>query len=279
MVKNMSIDNKLLLYNIIETFKSLDVPICKSSVKYLEQEKIYCNEISLDEKIYYKKYSLLIIQKLLDYLGGIMKFEINMDEDRDYDFRLKKEDNDMINISMYHNSIKIKDIIPKKLMKICKYSKNTKITKEYNEKYDEIVKEAYDKICSKNKYSDISEKTKISLLYSPICNLVYDKLSRKRNCSENLYKHIFQECGRMVLKLYKNRFTIYDFNLQSDMEIKSFRMKMVLPNKLLLTFNNGANFNLILQTNGSEIKQYISLKFHVSFINMNNLFAISTSTI
>jgi hypothetical protein len=71
---------------------------------------------------------------------------------------------------------------------------------------------------------------------------------------------------------------MYDFGKELD-NVESFRMKLNQENEIVITFNNGTKFALILQTNASEIKEHLSLKFHTAFKNMDDLFAISNSSI
>lgn len=277
----MPINENLLLYSLANTFNTtLGVDISSDTKAFVKSNAKKFVKLTTSEKMYYTKYSIQLAQSLSEYLDDIKLFEINTDEEPEiiHDFRLTWKKNNIAHISMSHNSINIRDLIPEKLMRICKYKRNTKICKMYTEKYKKINSSGYKKIQSKTKYSELTYKSKNRNLLEPVCDLVLTTLSKKRKCASNLYNHLFAETDRLVLKLYKNRFTIYDFGKELD-NVESFRMKLNSGNELLITFNNGVKFNLVLQTNGSEIKQHLSLKFHTSIKNMDDLFAICNSSI
>lgn len=277
----MPIDQKYILFSLANTFNTtLGVDISDDTKSYIKSVGKNFAKLETQERVYYTKYSIQLAQKLSDYLEGIKMFEINTDENPEvvHDFRLKWKKGNVAHISLLHGSINIRDIIPEKLMKICKYKKNTKNYKLYMENYIQITERAYKNIKSKKKYSELSDKSKNKNLINPICQLVYNTLSKKRKCAAHLYKHLFSESDRIVLKLYKNRFSIYDFGKEID-NVESFRLKMGEKNELIITFNNGVKFSLALQTNASEIKEHISLKFHTNLKNMDDLFAVSNSSI
>lgn len=276
----MPIDTNILLYSLANTFANiLGVPISKKTTKYLNNGLQNFTELSLEDRIYYTKYSIKLAQNLSEYIKGIKLFEINTDSEPDviHDFRLKWKKDNITHISMSHSGINIRDIIPEKLMKICKYKKNTKTCKYFMENYKKITTKAYKKLQTSTKYSELSDKSKNSNLIEPVCNLVIGTLSKKRKCASHLYNHLFPETDRIVLKLYKNRFTIYDFGKELN-DVESFRMK-INGNRITITFNNTVKFALVLHTNASEIKEHISLKFHTRMENIDELFAVSSSSV
>jgi len=277
----MPVDEKLLLYSLAMTFNSaLDISICDDTKQFIKKTSKDFHKLESNDKIYYTKYAIKLTQCLTDYLQGISYFELNTDSDHDinHDFRLTWKKKNIAHISMSHNSINVKDIIPKKLMRICKYKRNTNICKKYSSEYKKINDKAYGKIKTNSKYSELAEKVKTKNILEPICNLVATTLSRKRKCALNLYNHLFDESDRIVFKLYKNKFTMYDFSAKLD-SVDSFGMKLAGPNEILITFNNKSKFALYLQTNVSEIKQDLSLKFRTSFKNMNDIFAVFSTII
>lgn len=278
----MPVNEKLLLHNLASTFNTLlNVELDDDTKSYIKANAKEFSKLATDEKIYYQQYSLHLVQQLVDYLGTIATFELNTDADHEiiHDFRLIPKKGETSHISMSHGSINIRDIIPEKLMKICKYKKNTNIAKSYLEGYGKISQSGYAKIKSTNKYSELSDKTKTKVLYKPFCELVTSTLAKKRKCTVNLYQHLFAESNRIILKLYKNRFVIYDFGIELENNVESFKMKSVADNKISVVFNNGLEFLLALQTNGTEIKEHLSLKFHTSLENMDEIFAVRTGTI
>jgi hypothetical protein len=276
----MPINDKLLLYTLANTFNTtFGINICDDTKAYIKSKAKIFKKLDNNDKKYYAKYAIELGNGLMDYLENITHFEINTDADNDidHDFRLIWGEQNIAHISMSHNSINVKDIIPKKLMKICKYKGNTNTCKIYTQQYKKINDKNYDKIQNKNKYSELNVKTKTAIL-NPICNLVVTTLAKKRKCASNLYNHLFEESDRIVLKLYKNRFTIYDFGKDLD-KVESFGMKLNQDNEILITFNNKTKFSLILHTNASLIKKDLSLKFHTNFKNMDELFAVKSSTV
>lgn len=270
----MSIDTDQLVYSLANIFHAtLGVKICDATETMLQKKSFA--KISSDDKIFYSKYALRIAQGFTEYFGKIILFELMDEEETDiiYDFKLTNEGNEVSYISVDHRNINIQNIIPDKLMKICGYKKNTKICKEYLAQYKEFNDTSYDKIKSKDKYSELSETKKDNVLLKPLCDLVVDTLSKKRKCAKRLYQHLFGEPERLVIKLHKNRFTIYDFSKEID-DVESFKMKLISNNQISVVFNNGTEFMLTLQTNSSEIKQHLSFKFHVRFTNMDELFSV-----
>lgn len=280
----MTTDNKqkLLLYSIAHTFNTvLGIEICEETKTFLIRKEKRFNKLTNDNKIYYMKYALQLVSKLTekDISGEITKFELNVElkSDIDHHFRLIAG-KEITHISMSHAQINVKDIIPKKLMKICKYKKNTNISKAYNESYKSISTTIYNKIQSKIKYSNISEKTKDSVIYIPMTDLFHNTLSKKRKCAPYLFKHLFNESDRIVLKLYKNRFCIYDFRKQLEYDpVESYKMKIDHPNKIMIIFNNDLKFTLTLLVNGSEIKEHLSLKFNTQFNDLEKFNIFSSS--
>ena len=276
----MPIDENFLIYNLANTFHTtLGVDLSDDTEKFIKNVGKKFAGLSKNDKIYYTKYALQIAQNLSEYLDDITLFEINTDEAPEivHDFRLTWGKKNISHISMDHSSININDVIPKKLMKICKYKRNTNICKMYNANYKKINDNGYKKIKAKDKYSEISVKAKSKHLLEPVYQLVLSTLSKKRKCAANLYNHLFCESDRIVLKLYKTRFTIYDFGKTLD-DVESFRMKYISDKELVIAFNNHVKFSLVLQTNGSQIKENLSLKFHTSIKNLDDLFAVKSSS-
>lgn len=277
----MPIDENILLYSLANTFNTtLGVTVSDDTKIFIKNNTKKFSKLDTNGKMYYTKYSINVAQNLFNYLENIKLFEINTDEDNEilHDFKLIWGKDNTAYISMSHASINVKDLIPEKLMKICKYKRNTKICQSYTEKYRKICENAYKKFSDKKKYSVIPEKQKNKNLLNPVCNLVVDTLSKKRKCAANFYNYLFNENNRIVLKLYKNRFTIYDFTIDLK-EVESFKMKLNPDNEIIITFNNGVEFGLVLQTNSAEIKEHISLKFHTNMKNMDDIFSIANSTI
>ena len=277
----MSVNHKYLLYSLANTFNiSLGIEISKDTKNYLSELQSEFIALNVDDKIYYGKYAIELATKLNEYFEKINLFEINQDSEIDfaYDFKIRWKKNNITYICMSHNDININNIIPEKIMKICKYKKNTNIYKIFTEEYQKIIKNGYNHIKNKKKYSDLNNEDKNEYLIYPICKLIYDTLSKKRKCAPHLYHYLYDESDRVVLKLYKNRFVIYDFGKKID-DPESFRMEYDEYDTINIKFNNDTKFVLVLQTNASEIKEHISLKFHTTFQNMDELYVVSSSSI
>lgn len=274
----MSVDRDILLYHIVSTFDTIvSTDLCKNSKNLLKDADI---DLSVQDKIYYTNYSLKIVQKIIDHVTNdlslkIKGIEINVEEDHEivHDFRIICSKNHLIHVSMNHKSINVNDIIPEKLMKICGYKKNTSMYKTYTAEYQEICEKSYRKIKSYEKYSELDDKIKDKMIIAPITQLVFDTLSKKRKCVKNIYNHLYGDGNRIVLRLYKNRFRIYDLNRDID-EIKSFGMKISEDNEIVIKFNNGMIFNLKLRTNAPDIKERLSVKFRTTFKNLDELFVM-----
>lgn len=279
----MSVDLELLLYSLAKAFNStLNLDLDKQTLKFIKKIDEDFNDIVLEDKIYYYNYAGQIMKTLVNYLDDITVFELKDENDEnkeEYDFKLTwGEDNDVTYISMHHNTICVKDILPVKLMKVCQYRKNTTVSIDYKKKYNEITKTAYKKIKDNKKYSEVSNKTKNTYILEPVCELVYETINKKKKCAKHLYEHIFNESNRIVFTLYKFRFIMYDFGKDLG-EVETFKMKLCDDNLISLEFNNGTIFNLKLDINSTDVKEYVSLKFKIKFDNMDDLFLISKGTI
>ncbi|CAH6421656.1 Hypothetical protein MVR_LOCUS317 [uncultured virus] len=273
----------MLLYNLITTLKnSFAIGICTDFEKYLKAKGKEFLKLDVTDKTYYIKYGLQLSECLMNYYEDFTGVELNLDPDHDieHDLRLvwDSDEERVIHISLNHASIKIQNVIPDKLMRICNYKGNTNICKEYRKEYSRLAKRAYEKIRANEKYSELSHKTKSKVIFVPFSDLLVNTLAKKRKCAKPLYSHLFSECDRVVFKLYKNRFTMYDFEKEMS-TVDSFRMKLSTDNTIMINFNNGTKFQLVLQTNASKIKEHLSLKFHTQFKNMDELFAVHTCTI
>ena len=277
----MPLSEEFVLYSLADFFnRTLEVKMSKDTLAFIKNKSKDFSKLSTADKIYYFKYSVQLAESLMRYLDGICYFEINTDETNDiaHDFRLTWKKNKVVHISIYHNTINVHDVIPEKLMKICKYKRNTKVCKSYNENYRRINDMAYKKIKSKTKYTELSDKAKNKAFVSPVCDLVVTTLSKKRKCAAHLYNHLFSESNRIVIKLHKNRFVMYDFGQELG-SVDSYRMKLSHDNHITITFNNKAKFVLNLQPNGPLIKEHLSIKFHTNFKNMDDIFAVDTQSV
>jgi hypothetical protein len=275
------LDRKLLLYSLADAMdRTLGIVLCDNTKEYLGRYKKKFIQLEQSKKIYYSSYGLNLAKSLTEYFKQVSNFELNVDSDHeiDHDFRLTYFKKHTAYVSMSHYGINTRNIIPEKLMKICRYKKNTNICKEYSAQYKKICIKAFKKLQNKKKYSAVNEKTKRATLMTPICQLVVDTIGKKRKCAQCLYQYMFAEEDRVVLKLYKNRFKMYDFGIDLP-AVEGFKMKLVAENRIQITFNNGSQFQMTLHTNSSDIKKHISLKFHNTFKNMDDLYGVGGNTV
>lgn len=275
----MLIDDKILLHSLAKTFHSnLGINVSAETEKYIKKTK--SNNMSQDDKLYYTAYALKLAQSLTEYVPKITMLSVNMDvnAESNFNFEVTSKQCGTKCVSFSKPISVIHDLIPKKLMKICKYRKNSKIHEEYTTAYDEICAKIYSKIKSKSKYSEITDDYKQKRIYKPIVELVEKILTKKRKCANNLYSHLVKENERILVKLCKKRFLIYDFGTELP-EVKSFKLKSNDLDEIVLTFSNGAIFTLTLRTNATDIKEELSLKFHTKFNNLDELFAVKVTSI
>jgi hypothetical protein len=275
----MSVDTQILLHSLAQTFhSSLEIGVSEDTEEYMSNKKSEKN--SQADKLYYTTYSLEVARCLSEYIPKITTFELNTGQktNLEFDFKLVSKKVGNKYIAILKPSTLVNDIIPNRLMKICKYRKNSDVYGEYTTAYKEISDKIKDKIKSKGKYSELTEEFKQKKIYKPITKLVAETLRNKRKCAGFLYMHLFGETKRIVVRPCKKRFVVYDFGSEvSDLEITSFKLEVNGSDEIELTFSNGAKFNLTLRTNSTDIKDELSLKFHTNFVNIDELFAVKSS--
>jgi len=277
----MSINREFMLYSLAKAFDSvLNIAISNDTKTYIKKSTKTYNKLDVAEKTYYANYATNLAQCLSDYLNNITLFEINIDSEPEvlHDFRLNWDKKSIAHISLSHLTIMVRDIIPIKLMKICKYKRNTKICKNYTLQYQAWNDRTHKKIKNKEKYSALSDKIKNTVVLAPVCDLTVETLAKKRKCAANLFNYLFDESDRIVFKLYKNRFVMYDFGKELD-EATSFGIKKRGANLVEIKFNNEMVFTLTLHTNATEIKNHISIKFRTTLNNIDETFAICSHTV
>jgi len=184
----MPADSLILLHNIALTLHTtLSIKTNAYTLSFIKSDS--ASSLDTADKLYYSKYSVQLTQHLINHLGDIEYFELidstsdanKLDKTIDYDIILKSADKRQFYISLSYKSIKVKNLMPDKIMKVCKYKRNSKIYKAYTGALTKINNSAYHKIKNSEKYSDISEATKTSIIYSPVCELVMQTLGKKRN--------------------------------------------------------------------------------------------------
>lgn len=276
----MSVDTNIILYNLAKQFHStFNTVICKRSTKMIQlcDPKFY--KMSDEKRIFYVTYAAKMAKVLRETYEGILLFELNANDEHEicHDFRLCCSSNEIIHVSLNHKTVVTHALIPTKIMKTCGYRRGSKVHKQYTWDYNKLTRRAYSKIKQYEKYSDIPDNTKSTYLLNPVADLVMETLQNKRKCAPLLYNALYQDGKRVVFKLYKSRFTMYDLTRRLK-DVTSFRIRVDedTPNIVELKFNNGVGLNLVLRTNVNSITDHISLKFHTKFVNFDKLFKVES---
>jgi len=277
----MAVNNDMLLYSLSKTFESLEIKICADTHKFQKKTGKLFRDLAADEKLYYNKYAMELTSSLIKHVGNVNLFEVNSDQndnDCSHNFRLSIDDGKTYHyISMTRT--KNNDLIPDKLIKICGYKKTTDISKAFFEEYENICKKGYQKVMKYEKYYEVPSDVKSKYIFTPIRDATYDVLhTNSETCAKKIYSHLFSQEKKIVLKILKTRFVIYDFGKRLK-NIKNFDIEKNDQGKLDITFNNGAKFSLALSTNSADIKEHLSLKYHSKFQNMDDLYAVAKSSI
>lgn len=288
----MSVDTRYLLYGMVMFFQGqTNVKISKESKDYAAKKKIRFMKLTKGSKTYYLNYSTELATKLISKLGKIKMYEINMDKDDDkdkdksskspvHDFRLITEKNKTHYISLNKESLGIYNINPRNLMKVCKYNGNTNMAKAYNAAYDKLNTRIYSKTHNKvDRYNEISAKSKDQLIFSPMTQLMLDAISKKRKCAANLYSHLVREDSRLIVYIYRNKFSVYDTSKLSKIgSVESFSIKRITPTALRIKFNNGVILRLELKLNSTLVQKNVSLKYIAKFTNAAELMQVVENT-
>lgn len=266
-----------MLYAIGKNFEIIvGALMSEQTSEYLDDFSSTYINLSIEEKLYYHNYSTEIVSSLCAHVNDVCSFDINFDEECPiyHNFVLTNVAGEKRHVSLLKWSINVNDIIPKKLMKICKHSGKTNISKKFKISYDNLNAKIYAKINEFEIYSKIDKELKENKIIKPINLLVIGSLLGDDKCVNHLYNHLFNESDRIVISMNKNKFTVYDFGLSSLSEPSSYSIKELDDHKFRIKFNNGASFDLRLITNSSIIKENISLKYVVQFKNINKFFYV-----
>lgn len=279
------LDNKFILYSLAMTFRNnLGVSLSSSAVKFIEGEiSEKFDNLDTDSKIYYFRYSLKMAESLLNYIPKITEFSMaNFDDTvSPHNFIIESKKMGTKYIRLVNTDSFSEDIIPNKLMKICKYNKKTNVGKEYYSEYESTCEDIYDRISDEKKYSDLSDDEKEKYIFKPITNLVISTLSGKRKCAPHLYNHLLPFNDIIAIKAYKKKFIIYDFTMTSNLkgkthEVTSLKLKKISSSQIEVEFSNGVLFDLNLKTNGKKISEHISLKYHAKIGNIDDTFLVES---
>lgn len=289
------IDRALMKYCTIKQYMDMySIKIDDDTETFMTNTKSKFAKKTLDEKNFYMTYSLSIVDTLNKNFKKPNKIIVNSDtEDKaamKYDLLLTHKKDKTIPISFDYNSLAINNILANKFMKICGFRRNTTIYKTYKAEYDKINDKVYNKIKSKESFTDLSEKTLMKTVYDPFTALLAATLTLKRKCSTELFNAIYEECPRVIIKLMKSRFVVYDFT-EYNYQPNGFSLKKIekTNNQLLLKYKkytdesgnkiDGPIFLLTLTKNSQKIKPQLSLKYNITMENMDKLFLMADTKV
>jgi len=265
----MNIQESLMISCISKSFGSFGCKVTNDMINYNKKSDKEFVELEVKKKVEYSNYAIKIVNGLISHIGDINYVDVDTSLD-DRDILLLSTNNGKTCTSVTLARNKVNDIIPKKIMKICKYKKDNKKLIQYNKKYCNLNESIYKTISKYDKYSEIPEKTKQTKLYDPICSLMVDTLEENIDCASKIYTHIFSPPKMITIKIFKNKYMIYDFSVKNN--IDSFEVSKIDENNIEIEFNNGAKFNLKLGNNSQEITENLSLKFHAKFQNIDDIY-------
>lgn len=272
----MSVDLDHLLYNITSTFSTkYNVSMNEDTIQYLSDWEKYDKELNSDDKKYYVKYSVKIVKSLFKHLGNITFYEINTNpmDDIVHDFRVCWGSKNKKYISLNHKTIAINDIIPKYMKTVCGWNIKSDTAQEYKNEYNELNDKIYDEISDYNNFSEISTDDKMSIIYKPMCELIYNTLDDKQQYTENIYRYLFREKDRIVFRAYLKSFKMYDFGNKIDKPSNyEISIDSEHENILVLEFDNEVKFKLSMKTNSTKINSNISLKLVTTMCNLADMF-------
>lgn len=278
----MSVDQHVFSFCLANVFKTMGTTLCAETLSSQKKMSKVFEELEMDERLYYNKYATSVATELFGYLGNIDLFETNEKENDGYHLRLSVDDGETYSyVSLSHKDVAINDIIPTNLGTVLNFKKKSGSLEGFKEKYAALNKKMYKEVKYFDKFSEIPDESKMDDLFEPTCKFIKNVIEENQDRAKFLYKHLFDEEERIVIKLLKSRFVIYDFGIKTIKHINSCDVEIDEDdkNKLLLEFNNGAKFCLTLGTNASEIKEHISLKYKTKYTNMNDTYFVGKGTI
>jgi hypothetical protein len=286
---NEEMDDYLLYSLINELENSHEIQIDDLAVDHKESMIKPFAKLNTADKVYYTKYGSRLAQAFVDYLPNIQMFGLDVGEDHpdsqawitwipDQQEDDEQEPEEICVHINFTYSEPVRDIIPKKLMRICKYKGNSNKFKAFNEAYEELRASIYSSIEEFSKYSEIELASRREIIFDPLVELIYNTLLRKRDRKDVLFEYLFPNPQAICIDLRKSKFTMYDFTTELEGD-NGYHLKILKNGKLNIKFNNGCHFTLTPKTNGTYINEVISLKMHTTLKNVDELFAITHATL
>lgn len=269
-----------LLSRVAAGFKKEGLKVCKYSRALISDDYDEL-ELSKGESVYYQEYAEAIVGYLSHTYRKVDLSDFRLNKDRKgvktHDFVLSNSDDLSIPVSLQYKTLGINDLIPSRLMKICKLRGGTKPNRKYTEGYEAIETRAYSKISHYERFKDVPEEKLDAHLITPMRDLVVETLDKKKTLSANLYHYLMTDKDRLLFRLRKKGFDVYDFTRDiPDPTAHKIEVGRTDLNSFLISFNNECSFQLELRPNNPYIKEHISLKFRVSFENLDDTFMART---
>jgi hypothetical protein len=218
----MSVDKNMFSYCLASTFGKMGTTLCTRTMLLQKEMVKKFNQLEIDDKLYYNKYASHVAGGLFNYLGDINLYETNTIDEELHDIRLSADNGESFYyVSLSHANINIRDIIPDKLAKIYNFKKKSDNHGEFVESYEKLNKKMYKQVRSFDKFSEVPVETKYDEMFEPMCDLVCTLIDDHQDRAKYLYEHLFSEEDRIVIKLLKSRFVIYDFGIKTVKHITS----------------------------------------------------------
>ena len=171
------------MYTMITTFSvDLHVKVCDESKNFLSYHQIEYNNLNTVEKLYYSKYAIKMIDKMINYMENITYFELNDDLDSiiQHNFKLEWGESDNRTktlVSLYYETLDIANILPEKLMQYCKIDDESQISQTYTEKFDVLSSELRVRLDEIERLSKPSVNDKLNIISGKMINLVSNTLN------------------------------------------------------------------------------------------------------
>jgi hypothetical protein len=289
---NGEMDDYLLYVLISELANTHNIALDDNATNHKKNTLKPFAKLSAETRIYYTKYGSKLASAFAEYLPNIQMFGLSIDDEDHPDSQAwftwipeptddeagDQEHDETCTYINFKYSQPVRDVIPKKLMRICKYGGNSNKFKAYREAYEEFRSNAYACIEDFAKYSEIELASRREIIFDPIIELVYNTLLRKRDRKDVLFEHLFPNPDAICVDLGKKKFTIYDFTTELGGD-NGYHLKILKNGKLNIKFNNGCHFILTPRTNATYIAEEVSIKLHTTFKNVDELFVVTHATI
>lgn len=266
------VDLEIFVANLAKTFQNnLNVELGDYAKELSERECQYTNDAA---QVKYITISLNFAIAIKKHYRGLKKIDIECDDDDVYTVIIHNKKKHQTLIELRNKLPGLNNIIPKGLMKVCGYQGNSRESRHYKPEYARLNNEIYHRISKKaNRYSELKQESKEKKLYEPFVDLFIETLSKKRRCATKLYSH-FGLPESIIAVITPIGFHVYDFRVEDLGDNPSYRIEKRSESVIYIKFNNKTKFSLTLQSNATEIKEHLSLKYIVDYVNPEATYSI-----